>query len=233
MSRVVPVAVAGVALLVSVSAVQAQLFGGRRDAPPPVPQSDQLDPALCDQIASIPNAPMSPEACRSMMMMQQSMKAASSDPSAMRPGDENMTCEQITAEMKQVGGPMVSQETAAQARTAADAQLALMEKQNAEAKALMAQQMAVGIGAGALGMVPGGGIAASAIAAGQQAQAQSFAQRQQAEAAPVYAQTSRSITATTTEMGQSMQNNPRFARLMQMTVDKNCPPPPDAVDPRR
>jgi hypothetical protein len=220
-------------LLVSVSAVQAQLFGGRRDAPPPVPQSDQLDPALCDQIASIPNAPMSPEACRSMMMMQQSMKSASSDPSAVRPGDESLSCEQITAEMKQVGGPMVSQETAAQARTAADAQLALMEKQNAEAKALMAQQMAVGIGAGALGMVPGGGIAASAIAAGQQAQAQSFAQRQQAEAAPVYAQTSRSITATTTEMGQSMQNNPRFARLMQMTVDKNCPPPPDAVDPRR
>jgi hypothetical protein len=82
-------------------------------------------------------------------------------------------------------------------------------------------------------MVPGGGIAASAIAAGQQAQTQQFAQRQQAEAAPVYAQTSRSITATTTEMGQAMQSNPRFARLMQMTVDKNCPTPPDAVDPRR
>jgi hypothetical protein len=97
----------------------------------------------------------------------------------------------------------------------------------------MAQQMAVGIGAGALGMVPGGGLAASAIAAGQQAQAQSFAQRQQAEAAPVYAQSSRAITATTTEVGQAMQNNPRFARLMQMVVDKNCPAPPDAIAPTR
>jgi hypothetical protein len=82
-------------------------------------------------------------------------------------------------------------------------------------------------------MVPGGGYAASAIAAGQQAQAQALAQRQQAEAAPVYAQSNKSITATTTEMGQAMQSNPRFARLMQMTVDKNCPPPPDTVAPGR
>jgi hypothetical protein len=233
MSKIVPVAVAGVALLVSVSAVQAQLFGGRRDAPPPVPQSDQLDPALCDQIVNIPNSPMSAEACRSMMKMQQSMKAASSDPSAIRPGDESMTCDQITAEMIAVARPMVSPETVAQARESADAQLALRQKQDAEAKAFVAQQMAITMGAGALGLVPGGGYAASAIAAGQQAQAQALAQRQQAEAAPVYAQSSRSIVATTTEMSQAMQSNPRFARLMQMTAQKNCPPPPDAVDPRR
>jgi len=233
MSRIVSVAIAGVALLVSVGAVQAQLFGGRRAAPPPMPQSDQLDPALCDQIANIPNAPMSPEACRSMMAMQQSMRAASQDPSAVRPGDETMTCEQITAEMVAVAQPMVSPETAAQAKASAEAQLALRQKQDAEAKAFVARQMAVTMGAGALGMVPGGGIAASAIAAGQQTQAEAFAKRQQAEAAPVYAQSSRSITATTTEMGQAMQSNPRFARLMQMTVDKNCPPPPDTAPPTR
>ena len=99
-----------------------------------------------------------------------------------------MTCEQIIGEMQANGSPMVSQSTAAQAKTAADASMSLMEKQNAEAKAFMAQQMAVGIGAGALGMVPGGGIAASAIMAGQQAQAQNFAAKQQADAAPVRAQ---------------------------------------------
>ena len=222
-----------IALIASVGAAQAQLFGGQRNAPPPTPQSDQLDPALCDQIANIPNSPMSVEACRSMMTMQQSMRAASSDPSAVRASDETMTCEQITAEMVAVARPMVSPETAAQARASADAQLALRQKQDAEAKAFVARQMAVTMGAGALGMVPGGGYAASAIAAGQQAQAQALAQRQQAEAAPVYAQSSKSITATTTEMSQAMQSNPRFARLMQMTVDKNCPPPPDAVDPRQ
>jgi hypothetical protein len=229
MSRV-SLALAGLAILLSVGAADAQLFG-RRAAPVPEATPDSLDPALCDQISSIPNSPMTPEACRSMMMMQQSMKAASADPTAVRPGDENMSCEQITAEMRAVGGPMVSQETAAQAKAAGDAGLALMQKQQAEAKAFVAGQVAVGIGASALGMVPGGGIAASAIASAQQAQAEAFAKRQQAEAAPVYAQSSRAITATTTEMGQAMQSNPRFARLMQLVADKNCPPPADLPPP--
>ena len=227
MSRMSP-AIAGVAILLSIGAAQAQLFGPRVAPPAPGATPDTLDPALCAQLATMPNSPMSTEACLSMMKMQQSMKAASSDPNAARPGDEDMSCEQITAEMKMVGRPMVSQETAAQAKTAADAQLALMEKQNAEAKAFMAQQMAVGIGAGALSMVPGGGIAASAIGAAQQAKTQEFVARQQAEAAPVYAQTSQALTATTGEFGQAMQDNPRFARLMQLVVDKNCPTPQDA-----
>jgi hypothetical protein len=72
--------------------------------------------------------------------------------------------------------------------------------------------------------------------AGQQAmmaQQQAFAQKQANEAAPVRAQTSQALTATTTEMTRGMQENPRFARLMNMSIEKSCPPPPDAVDPRR
>jgi hypothetical protein len=190
-----------------------------------------MDPAMCDQLASLPNPPMSPEACRSMMGMAKSMKDSASDPSAVRPGDESMSCEQIMAEMRGSGSPMVSPETAAQSKQAADASLALMEKQNAETKAFMAQQMAVGIGAGALGMVPGGGIASSAIMAAQQAQTQNFAAKQAADAAPVRAQQNQAVTALTSEMGQSIQSNPRFARLAQLVADKNCPPPPDLLMP--
>jgi hypothetical protein len=100
-----------------------------------------------------------------------------------------------------------------------------MEKQNAEMKAFMAGQVAMGIGAAAVGMLPGGGFATQAIAAAQQAQAKSFGDKQAKEAAPVRAQMSQSLTATGNELGQAIQSNPRFARLMQLVVDKNCPPP--------
>ena len=233
MSRMISPVIAGLAILVSVGAAEAQLFGPRPEPRAVGPNSIQenMDPAMCDELGKMPNAPMSAEACRSMMGMAKSMKESAADPNARRAGDETMSCEQIIAEMKASGSPMVSQSTAAQAKTAGDATLSLMEKQNAEAKAFMAQQMAVGIGASALGMVPGGGIAASAIAAGQQAQAQNFAAKQQADAAPVRAQQSQAITAVTSEMGQSIQSNPRFARLAQLTADKNCQVPNDAPSP--
>jgi hypothetical protein len=224
-----------IAILVSIGAAQAQLFGPRPEprtlGPNAMPEN--MDPAMCDQLASIPNAPMSAEACRSMMSMGKTMKEGANDPNAMRAGDESMTCEQITGEMRANDSPMVSQTTGEQARTAADASMALMEKQRAEGKAFMAQQMAVGIGAGALSMVPGGGIAASAIMAGQQAQAQNFAAKQQADAAPVRAQQNQALTAVTGELDQSIQSNPRFARLMQLMADKNCPTPQDATGPVR
>ena len=219
-----------IAIVASAGAAQAQLFGPRPEprtvGPGAMPEN--MDPAMCDELGKMPNAPMSVEACRSMMGMAKSMKQGAADPNARRAGDETMTCDQIIGEIQANGSPMVSQSTAAQAKTAADASMSLMEKQNAEAKAFMAQQMAVGVGAGALSMVPGGGIAASAIMAGQQAQAQNFAAKQQSDAAPVRAQQNQALTAVTGEMDQSLQSNPRFARLMQLMADKNCPVPQDA-----
>jgi hypothetical protein len=221
-----------VAIVAFAGAAQAQLFGAPQ-APAQNAIPDNLDPAMCDQMAAIPNAPMTPEACRAMIGMAQGMKTSGSDPSAMRAGDENLSCDQINTEMRSVATPMVSVETGAQARTAADAQMALMQKQQAETQGFVAGQMAMGVGAAALGMVPGGGYAAMAAQQAMMAQQQAFAQKQAADAAPVRAQTSQALTATTTEMTQGMQQNPRFARLMNLSVQKNCPPPPDMPDPRR
>lgn len=221
-----------IAIIASAGVAEAQLFGPpQQRGPNALPEN--MDPAMCDQMASIPNAPMSVEACRSMIGMAQGMKTSGADPSAMRAGDESMSCEQITAEMRSSATPMVSAETGAQAQAAADAQMALMQKQQAETQGFIAGQMAMGVGVGALGMVPGGGIAAMAAQQAMMAQQQAFAQRQIQEAAPVRAQSSQAITATTTEMTQSMRENPRFARLMNMSIEKNCPPPPDLPDPRR
>jgi hypothetical protein len=230
MSKIAP-AIAGLAIALSVGAAHAQLFGlggGNRGGEInqfPAGGGDSLDPSMCDQLATIPNAPMSAEACRSMMGMQKSMQSASSDPSAVRPGDESLTCDQIMTEMQVTGGPMMSQETVAQNKASADATLALMEKQNAEMKGFVAGQVAMGIGAAAVGMLPGGGFATQAIMAAQQAQTKSFADKQAKEAAPVRAQMNQSLTATGNELGQALQSNPRYARLMQLVVDKNCPAP--------
>lgn len=226
---------AGLALVVPallyVGAADAQLFGGGRPVPRPTgPQAtpDTLDPALCDELASLPNAPMSPEACRSMMMMQQSMKTGAADPTANRPGDENLSCDQIMEEMQATGGPMISQETAVQSKEAGEATLALMEKQNAEAKAMIAGQVAVGVGTAALGMLPGGGYAAQAAQMAMMERQKAFAEKQAREAAPVRAQQSQALTAVTGELGQALQSNPRYARLMQLVVDKNCQAPSTA-----
>jgi hypothetical protein len=54
----------------------------------------KADPAMCDALASIPNSPMTVEACRSMLQLGRS------DPTARRQGDEAMTCADILAEMK-------------------------------------------------------------------------------------------------------------------------------------
>jgi hypothetical protein len=228
--KIAPVLMASIAIAAFVGAAHAQFFGG--GAPSPNAMPDNLDPAMCDQLASIPNAPMSPEACRSMIGMAKGMKASGSDPNAVRPGDESLSCEQIHAEMRTVA-PMVSQETAARARVAADAELALRDRQQAEQKAFVAGQVATGVGVGALGMLPGGGYAAMAGQQAMMAQQQAFAQKQMQEAAPVRAQTNQAITATTSEMTAAMQQNPRAARLMNMSVERNCPPPPDAAPPAR
>ena len=221
-----------VAFLASICAAQAQFFGApQRPNQNAIP--DNLDPAMCDQIAAMPNPPMSVEACRSMMGMAQGMKTSSADPSAMRPGDETMTCDQIHAEMRGVSTPMVSAETGERAQAAADAQMALMQKQRGETAGFVAGQMAMGMGTAALGMVPGGGFAAMAAQQAMMAQQQAFAQKQMQDAAPVREQANQALTATTTEMTQGMRENPRVARLMNMSIERNCPSPPDMPPPGR
>ena|SRR5215831_12500858 len=55
----------------------------------------------CEQMSASSRGAISVEACKQMMAAQQAYTAAASDPSASRPGDDKLTCEQIAAEMKQ------------------------------------------------------------------------------------------------------------------------------------
>ena len=68
----------------------------------------------------------------------------------------------------------------------------------------------------------------AALAAAWQARALGLATRQAAEQGPMRAQMNEAVLAGIGELGQSMQANPRFARLAQLGMNKGCEPPPDA-----
>jgi|SoiMethySBSTD1v2_1073268.scaffolds.fasta_scaffold169423_3 hypothetical protein len=184
--------------------------------------------AACDQLATMPNAPMSVESCKAMLNTAERLEAAMSDPSARRPGDEAMSCAAIFAEMKTLAGVGISEATSARAAAAGARSKALQQKQTAEFGAFMAQTYGLGVVAGAVGAVTPNFVGA-AIAAAWQAQAMSFAARQAAEQAPVRAEMNESVTAALGELSESMQANPRFGRLVQLAADKGCEPPPDAA----
>src|SRR5690349_5922399 len=100
----------------------------------PAEPADDFDADICSDIASGPSPVMSLDACRSMMGMQQRMQASSSDPSAVRPGDENLSCAGIYDEIRASGWPMMSQATIAQNQQAGSAAMATLEQQKADTR---------------------------------------------------------------------------------------------------
>lgn len=224
----------GVTLYVSAGVAQAQFaspglgglgaLGARGAAGQTAPPVDDFDTDICADIAS--GGAMSLDACRSMMMMQQRMQAASSDPNAVRPGDETLSCPQIYDEIRTSGWPMLSQSAIAQNQQAGANAMAAMEQQKADARGYVAGQVALGVGATALGMVPGvGGFARQAADMAIDARAKAFEERQDATTSSIMAQSAPAIIATDAEIGEAIRTNPRYARLMQLVTTKSCPPP--------
>ena len=75
--------------------------------------------ADCDQLARMPNPPMTPEACRNMVRSARAMEEAMATPGGERDGDEAMTCAEIEAEMRTLRGVGIAPETAAEAEDSA------------------------------------------------------------------------------------------------------------------
>jgi hypothetical protein len=183
----------------------------------------------CAKFASMPNAPMSVEACEKLQGTQQAYNQAASDPSAQRPGDEQMTCAQITAELKQ-------QQYTAQDKTkvaALDGTLkeqqkiikkeeAILAKRQAEAQAAVAAATAADT---ATEVATGGLVSGHALRAVEKtldAQDKVEKERVMREDLPT---TQKMISQTAdlgSDFGQQLQSNPRLARLMQLADAKRC-----------
>lgn len=183
--------------------------------------------AACAQLAAMPNPPMSADACRAMVDMATRMDAATDDPSARRPGDDALTCAAIFAELQGVAGVGISAATRDRAATLSVEGEALANRQAGELSAFMVETQAMGMAAGAIGAVTPNFVGA-AIAAAWQARLAAFAASNVAAQAPLRAQTSDVVRASMEELNQSIMANPRFARLGQLAMQKQCEPPVDA-----
>lgn len=139
---------------------------------------------------------------------------------AVRPGDDQMSCEAIIAEMKTLNATGVSAATRAEAKEAGEAMKAEMDRQKAAAAAQMAAQGAATAAASAAAAAGMQG-ADAALLAGQIA-AQAQGAQNLARMEPKRERAQRAIEAATAELHAGMQANPRFGRLIGLAGAKGC-----------
>jgi hypothetical protein len=183
----------------------------------------------CNQMASMPNSPMTVEQCRSMMGMAQSGQTAMNDPSGARPGDANMSCADIQAEMSHMSGVGVSEPHRQQGAKAASELQAENAKQQREIAGIAARQQVelnAAIAADQATEAASGGLAhgRAAVTLQQQQLAENkvTGERMAKEAAPKQQAVMGAVTAGGGDMVSSMQSNPRFGRLIQLAGEKGC-----------
>jgi hypothetical protein len=218
MSRALFVAAILAAVLAAPTA-QAQMFGHRK--PPTQSGGQQID---CKAIAANPNAGMDEATCEQMLQAQQTYTAAQHDPAASRPGDEDMTCDQIKAEFMAQPMQAPSHEHVAVAQGATSDFMAKQSQFQAQATAEMAGVSAEQAAASAAGLVnPIAGRAAEAAATAHQeaVQAQLNAQAQ-AELTPRYRRMMSANGNMIGDMTSQMQDNPRIGRLVSLAEEKHC-----------
>jgi hypothetical protein len=183
----------------------------------------------CAQIASMPNAPISFEACQKMASARQAYDRAAADPSASRPGDEQMSCDQIKSEMRQQQYTAPDKATVATTTAAATNEQALLNKHIAEQNAVMAEEQAkvdAGVAADRATELATGGLvhtnAASAAAQAAQARARVVGKRQADERRPTEQKMIGGVADLGVDAAKQLTSNPRLARLMQLAQSRGC-----------
>lgn len=177
----------------------------------------------CAQIASMPNAPVSFEACQKMAGAQQAYDRALADPSAARPGDEQMGCDQILAELRQQQITAPDKAKSAELAAAGAKEQGLLKKDMAEQAAIMAEEQAkvdaaAAVDRATLGLTNTAGVAAEAA----QARAKVVGKRQAEERRPTEQKLIGGVADLGMDSAQQLTSNPRLARLMQLAQAHSC-----------
>jgi len=204
------------------------LFGGmfgHRQAPPPAAGAAPD----CAKIAANVDAHVSYDACQKMMASQQAYNSALTDPSAARPGDEQMSCEQIMAEMKQQQFTAPDKAQVAEAQQAATAEQNMIAKHKKEADVQMAKDQALVDAASAtdratemasMGVVRGRALDAAEKTVSAQDAAMNRRMLDESKGTDTHFLDSASNLATGAA-GQ-LTANPRLARLTQLANTHRC-----------
>lgn len=199
---------------------------GRHRAPPGQAPAGTPD---CAQIAAMPDAHVSLEACQKMMASQQAYNGALTDPSAARPGDEQLSCEQIMAEMKQQQISAPDKAQVAEAQSAAKDEQAMLAKHQKEAAVQQAKDQARDNAASAadratematMGMVSGHALAAAEKV--NDAEDKAMNRRMLDEAKPTDTRMLNSTADLATGAASQLSANPRLARLVQLANTHRC-----------
>ena len=183
----------------------------------------------CAKLASMPNAPMSLDACEKLQRTQQAYNQAASDPSAQRPGDEQMSCAQITAELKQqqYAAQDKTKVTELDATTKEEQKIikkeeAILAKRQAEAQTAVAAATAADTATevATAGLVRGHAL--NAVEKTLDAQDKAEKERVIREDLPTYQKMISQTAGLGVDFGQQLQANPRLGRLMQLADSKHC-----------
>lgn len=171
----------------------------------------QVDPAMCDQLAAIPNAPMTAESCRKMMGI------VVDDPATHRAGDESMSCAQIFAELETRNPQGVSDEEAAR-HEAVLVQAQTMNERHARMNAAESAPESAALRTAALLPAP--------LAAPIAATAMASVEKKSAVATGRYLTEVHQVTGGSAEIvEQKFASDPRRARLAQLAVTRQCAAP--------
>jgi hypothetical protein len=199
---------------------------------------DAMSPAGqvdCSTLAATPNSPMSIDTCRQLMESAQQSAAALKDPRGARPGDEAMTCQDIAKEMGTMQGIGLSGASRAEGSAAATQYQAVVGSQMAQLQAQGAAGAAATTAAAAADLaaqLATGGLvnphAAQAMQQSALAQGKVQGERMAEERRPAEQRLFNATGNDTQEMAQQLQSNPRFARLVNLAMSKNCKEPGDA-----
>jgi hypothetical protein len=183
----------------------------------------------CAKLASMPNSPMSVEACEKLQGTQQAYNQAASDPSAQRPGDDQMTCTQITAELRQQQYSAQDKTKVAELdATTRDEQKiikkeeAILAKRQAEAQAAVAAATAADTATevATAGLVRGQAL--NAVEKTLDAKDKAEKERVIREDLPTYKKMNSATADLGADFGQQLQANPRLGRLIQLADAKHC-----------
>ncbi len=192
------------------------------------PAANQID---CARIASMPHAGMTLESCQQMVASQNAYTTAASDPSAMRPGDEQMSCEQIMAELRQQKYEAPDrQKVANMQQTAQELQdanarsmargNALAAKQQAETNAYMAASAASTAATG--GLVDTSKFGANEFARKQYEEQRRVGEADMRERDPTDTKVMNTLASAGTDAARQLNANPRMARLVQLANAQRC-----------
>ncbi len=178
----------------------------------------QADAAMdCSVLKRHPNPPMSVADCEAMKASQAALMGAVATPGGERPGDEAMTCDQIIDEMRSSNFAGVSQGTAREGQAAGEELQETVDRRTDMAKAMAARQTAA---TAAASLAPNA--VQGAVAAAQSAEQQALAVDATREVQSARSRTMAANAASARELAANLQANPRFARLMQLVMAKNC-----------